>query len=605
MTEPSAARKARGLRRFGRLGLRGELLVLPPTALLLLLVLSSFTLLSYRSGLDLLAEERRDRAARLAAAAAAELASAGGAVSARELSRLAPQALGVALLDRRGVARVRTGTLSEDSPALPAGAQEIVGARGYGPNGRLPYSVVGIAPLGPAANRRFVRVDLEAAELGAQLRSSRVLAWVVLPANAAVLLLVLFFLRHSLSPFEKLLERARSLRDEGGGEVAGDDEVQFLLATFERALASLGAAHAGPSPGGGEEELEAISRTLTRSLDSGVLLLDAQGRVIALNEVGAELLDIEPPPSGTALRDALAERSALAEVLGEAAATGRGLRRKELPLATGDGPRTIGITLHPLRRDDGAVRGHLALFADLTESQRRARENHLTDSLERLGELAGGVAHELRNSLATLKGYLTLIDRAPEDESIRDYLTEIRREADHLQRVLEDFLAFARPGSVRLEEIALSELVRRAVADPALGGAVRWVGGEESRGPTIEGDRQLLERAVRNLLHNAVEAEREAGRLPAPEAWVEDAEGGASVLVADRGAGISPEMRERLFHPFATGRPGGVGLGLALSHRIVTLHGGSLVLEDQSGGGTRARIHLPYDASVTIRNDLD
>jgi signal transduction histidine kinase len=215
--------------------------------------------------------------------------------------------------------------------------------------------------------------------------------------------------------------------------------------------------------------------------------------------------------------------------------------------------------------------------------------------------MAGGVAHELRNSLATLRGYLTLIERRPDEESIADYLEEIRHEADHLERVLEDFLAFARPGTARFEELSLTQLAGRAAGDPSLAGMevrVRTVA--ETADVRLRGDAQLLERALRNLLHNAAQAEREAGGKGPIELAIEPGPEGIEMSIEDRGPGLPAEVRDRLFHPFATGRRGGVGLGLALAHRIVTLHGGRIRLEDRPGGGTRALLVFPSDTIVTV-----
>jgi signal transduction histidine kinase len=212
--------------------------------------------------------------------------------------------------------------------------------------------------------------------------------------------------------------------------------------------------------------------------------------------------------------------------------------------------------------------------------------------------MAGGVAHELRNGLATLRGYLTLIERRPAEESITDFLSEIRQEADHLERVLADFLSFARPGSARMQELSLTRLALRAAADPALEGLEVRVFGAE-REARLLGDPQLLERVLRNLLHNAAQAEREAGRGGPVDLRIELRAGGVELVIEDRGPGLPAEIRERLFHPFATGRRGGVGLGLALAHRIVVLHGGRIRLDDRPGGGTRAVLFFPYDTTVT------
>jgi signal transduction histidine kinase len=275
-------------------------------------------------------------------------------------------------------------------------------------------------------------------------------------------------------------------------------------------------------------------------------------------------------------------------------------------------------------------RGYLVLFVDLTEARRRSEQAHLAESLRQIGELAAGVAHELRNSLATLKGYLTLVERAGHGGgAVAEYVAEIRREADHLQRVLEDFLSFARPGTARLEEVDLYQVLARAAADPVLAGVPVRLAPRPPGALRLSGDPQLLERAFRNLLHNAAEATRaaapggvlaepdrspEPGSVPGsrppagashePAVEVAAAAGpeGLEVTVADRGAGVPEALRERLFQPFASGRPGGAGLGLALARRILVLHGGGLALEDRPGGGTVARVTLPAGEIVTEGN---
>jgi signal transduction histidine kinase len=580
-----------------RLGLRREVLILPPVALLLLVVLSTFTLFSYRNALELLAEERREEAARLARSVAARLAAAGGAgaAGARDLQDLAPGARGVALADADGEALVAVGDLPPVNLLAPLGGRTLDEPLGVGPDERLPDAVAGFAPLGRREARRYIRVDLAAGVLARQQRSLEVLTVAVLAINGALVLLVLFFLRHLLAPWETLIARARAM---GAGE-GGEDEVQFLLATFERALEAI----AGREEGRAEDDIAALERTLSASLQSGLLLLDREGAVLALNAVGAAMLGVETPEPGRPLAEVLAGQPELLEVLSAAVAEGRAPQRQECTVRAGRETLTVGLTMHPLRRGDGGVRGYLVLFADLTEVLRRAEESRLQESLARLGEMAGGVAHELRNGLATLRGYLTLIERRPDDEPLAGFLSEMRREADHLERVLQDFLAFARPGTARVQELSLRGLLLRAAADPALAGIEVRVHGDPAGDAVLRGDPQLLERVVRNLLHNAAQAEREAGRAGPVDVAFRLQPDGAEVAVEDRGPGLPPEVRARLFHPFATGRRGGVGLGLALAHRIVVLHGGRIRLEDRPGGGTRAVLFFPRDTIVTMGNE--
>ncbi len=568
-----------------RLGLRREVLILLPVALLLLVVLSTFTLLSYRNAISLLAAERQEEAARLARTVAERLAGE-PAPGAAELGHLAPNTRGVALLDAAGRPLAANGELPLSSLLSPVAGVRVSRPLGVGPQEDSDV-VSGFAPLAVREGGRFVRVDLAAGGLARQLRGLRILSAVVLTINGALVVLVVLFIRHLMAPFERLLERAREV----SRPTAGEGEIEFLVATFERALAGLAVTERRE-----EDDFADIERTLVASLQSGLLLLDREACVLATNSVGTELLGIGAFAPGIPVSELLRDQPEMSGLLSAAVLRGGGLQRQECTLRVGEATRILGLTLHPLRRDDGEPRGYLVLFADLTEARRRAEETRLSESLVWLSELAGGVAHELRNSLATLRGYLTLIDRRPADGSIADYLGEIRGEADHLQRVLEDFLSFARPGSARIQDVVLSPLLLRAAADPALAGFPVRVQGA-APGLRMRGDAQLIERVVRNLLHNAVQAEREAGGSGPVLVRVREEPDGLEIAVEDRGRGVNPEIRDRLFHPFVTGRAGGVGLGLALAQRIVILHRGRIRLEDREDGGTRAVIVFPSESA--------
>ncbi len=572
--------------RWPRLGLRREVLLLVPLAMLALVLLSAFSLIAYRNGIESLRQERQGEARRLAWQLAQRLADS-PTLSMASLRSAAPQARRVAVIDSDGRLVAGLGRFEGQDALAPLGGRPTEPAA-VGPGAAVPDAVAGFAPLRRGGRDLTLRVDLAADDLARQLGGLRILTWVALPLNLAVVALVFLFLRYLLRPFDTLLEQARRVESP---EPEGDDEIAFLVGTFERAVSAL-AGRQTPV----EAEIETLQRTLAPSLESGLLLLDRESGVLALNAMGRELLEVEEPAVGSPVEAALARHPELLEILRSAAASGQGAARQETDVRTAGGRRTLGLTVHALRRDDGAVRGFLVLFVDLTEVRRQAAEERLAEGLAQLGELAAGVAHELRNGLATLRGYLTLVERRPEDGTLADYLDEMRRESDHLVRVVEDFLTFASPESARVEPVELNALARRAAADPALGeGAVQVEAGDLGSA-RIRGDAALLERALKNLLHNAVRAEREGRDPVAVVCRVERQEEKLAIVVEDRGGGLPPEVRERLFQPFVTGRPDGVGLGLSLAHRIVGLHGGTLRLEDRENGGTRAVISFPADA---------
>ena len=218
-------------------------------------------------------------------------------------------------------------------------------------------------------------------------------------------------------------------------------------------------------------------------------------------------------------------------------------------------------------------------------------DSRVDESLRRVGEVAAGLAHELRNGLATIQGYASLMTRRSAGGDLED-LKALSREATHLERVVSDFLLFARPGHARSERFDLRDLLGRAAEDPALGAPVRLSPGEPL---FLQADRLLIDRAVRNLLRNAAEAERSTTNSAprAIEVSVDRSEEGWSLSIRDHGPGWPEALRSRLGEAFVSQRPGGVGLGLALAQRVARLHGGDLRFVDPEGGGAEVRLLLP------------
>lgn len=562
-----------------RVSFRREILILLPIALLLPLLLASFALFSYRNAVGQWLTQRQDQAL-AGASRVAEAISATGPPSSRRLRQAVPGAQWIAVLDGAGIHRVQAGA----PPAIDAARPKLTrpGEPRVLPVRDAPGHVVAVAPAQWNGDAYYAIVALASEGLNRQRESLRVLSWVVLATSGALALLTLFFLRHVVAPYDTLLARARQALP-GGEDPA--DEVGFLVASFEKGLEAL-------QKGGEADEVATVERLLGPSLESGLLLIGRDGDVLAVNELGARLLGLRGPELPLPLADLLAPHPELYRLIAGTVSEERSINRREIHIDLDGERRTLGLGVHPLRRENGPPRAFLVLFADLTESSVKAREENLATSLAHVGEMAAGVAHEMRNGLATIRGYLTLAERGPDDESLADYLADLRRESDHLQRVLEDFLTFARPGTTRLERLDLAAVAHRAAADPALASPAIRVDAPAGTA-IIHGDRQLLERAVRNLLENAAQAQRAAGSAQPLRVDLESDGRSARLLIRDRGAGIPPELREKVFQPFVTGRDDGIGLGLALAHRIVTLHGGTLRLEDRPDGGTRAVLSLP------------
>jgi signal transduction histidine kinase len=568
-------------------GLRRETPLLLAGALAVFVALEGFTLLGYRGAIERFASDRRAEAESIAARIARE-AQRRGHGRIEELAPLAPPGSGLALFDAQGTVLDAIGFAQPPTLAV-AGLtpQTQSGAAAVGPLPGEEAPIVALAPFVAGGVRRYVRLDLATPALAAERRGLAWLTPAVLGLSVGAALVVLLFLRALSRPYEALLARAR----EAGAPVDGRDELAGLVATFDRALAALAPGRSG---------LDGLREALGSDLDGGFLLLDREGTLLAATPAAAELLDLPALETGAPVARALADRPELAALLERTVRGGEPLPRGAVRIERrdhGEREATLGVTAEPLRGEGGRPRGWLVVVADLTEIERHAARERLAEGLAQLGELSAGVAHELRNSLATLSGWVALARRSDLPEGAAEALAEIARETEQISRVVADFLAFARPGTRRLDTLELAAVVARAAADPRLedpGVKVRTAGAAP-----FTGDAELLERALRNLLLNAVEAQRTAGRsepvVLALGARGEDWE----ITVDDRGGGLPEEVRAHLFEPFTSGRAGGAGLGLALARRIVVLHGGSLSLEDLEGGGTRARMLLPRVQIVT------
>jgi two-component system sensor histidine kinase PilS (NtrC family) len=258
-----------------------------------------------------------------------------------------------------------------------------------------------------------------------------------------------------------------------------------------------------------------------------------------------------------------------------------------------------------------------AIFNDISDQKRIETLRLRAERLEGVAELSASLAHEIKNPLASIRSACEQLSRSSftgDDEKTLTHL--VMRESDRLSRLLSEFLDFARVRVARRETLDVGQLAAHAVglamAHPDRPEGVRVecvVNGDEF---VVEGDDDLLHRAVFNLLLNAIQASPEQGevRLEVATATADQldigntfASGGVALSVSDSGAGIPDELRDRLFDPFFTTRPGGSGLGLAVVQRAIDAHRG-LVFVDSGLSGTRFTIVLPRVAPAARRSPV-
>lgn len=350
---------------------------------------------------------------------------------------------------------------------------------------------------------------------------------------------------------------------------------------------------------------------ILQNIKSGIISISEAGELLFANAaatelLGADLLSRYGTPIIETVRGVAPE---LAAALLRAAGEGVGAMRTEGTLRRGADTVPLGVTTTTTEHDTPpGARTITAIFQDISD-QKRLEQLHLrAQRLEAVTELSASLAHEIKNPLASIRSAVEQMSARPaatDDERTLGAL--IVRESDRLSRLLSEFLDFARVRVTKQEPVDMAGVVRGAArlaeANPGRARDASVVVEIAGAPLIVNGDEDLLHRAVFNLTLNALQATRPgttvmvtaaiAGRDRVPRGVVALEDGAIVIDVADSGAGIPESVRDRLFEPFTTTKPGGSGLGLAISHRAIEAHRG-VVLVDTSDRGTRFSVLLPH-----------
>jgi two-component system, NtrC family, sensor histidine kinase PilS len=251
----------------------------------------------------------------------------------------------------------------------------------------------------------------------------------------------------------------------------------------------------------------------------------------------------------------------------------------------------------------GGPKGFLITFQDVTEIKKLERDARMQQRLAAVGEMAAGIAHEIRNPLASMSGSIQILRHELPLSSEQEQLMDIvLRESERLNTTIRSFLAYARP-----QRFAIARFdVRRVLNDTALllrnsaevGDGHRIDVEVPAEALWYEADEGQIKQIVWNLATNGVRAMPNGGRLLLSAA-LEPASEGVVITVRDEGIGIPPEELDGMFQPFHGSFAKGSGLGLAIVHRIVTDYHGEIQVSSRQGAGTTVSVRLPAGAAVT------
>jgi signal transduction histidine kinase len=258
------------------------------------------------------------------------------------------------------------------------------------------------------------------------------------------------------------------------------------------------------------------------------------------------------------------------------------------------GHQPVGVRCSPLHETNGAVIGHVLVMEDLREQRRLAEQVRRAERLASLGQLAGGLAHEVRNPLSIVRATAQLLKQKLSDRhDLREHTEILVSEVDRIDRLVGELLRYAHPRAAQPAPLHVPAFVTElatAFTSYAAQHDVRFQVDVDNDIPLVHADREPLRQALLNVLINAVQAAGDGGSVRL-RAYV--AEERVCFSVWDSGTGIPPAIRSRIFDPFFTTRTDGTGMGLAMVARVVSDHAGTIAVHDAPAGGTEVVLYLP------------
>jgi two-component system, NtrC family, sensor histidine kinase PilS len=350
------------------------------------------------------------------------------------------------------------------------------------------------------------------------------------------------------------------------------------------------------------KQLRVDTDRILEHMSSGVLVVDSRGRILTANPTAEQILGVDKNDV-TGLQVEAAFETLMPEFAGEilrALETEQGRLRHEITVKKHDHSELpLGLSITLLKDEGGIKRGVIVVFKDLTDVRAMEERMRKADRLAAIGELSAGIAHEIRNPLASISGSIEMLYHELELSGDDKRLMQlVMQESDRLNRIINDFLEFARLRPPTRRPVCVSKCLGDVLTLLGNNPVVKSGVDIEVRTPSdlvVEFDEEQMRQVMLNLAINACEAMGGSGKLVIETK--KTADGGARIDFQDEGCGIGDEVRAHLFEPFFSTKEGGTGLGLAIANKIVEAHGGRIEARNRTGGGAEFSVVFPMRTS--------
>jgi signal transduction histidine kinase len=413
------------------------------------------------------------------------------------------------------------------------------------------------------------------------------------------LVCIAWLLRGLLRPYNQLVGEAERAPVLHSGKP--QNEAAFVLETFQSVVAQLQSqqqelerltAQASQRA----DSAERFSERIVASMPTGLIAFDLSGKATVANPPAHALFDQRAGLEGEHFRAIFENIPALADMVQACLDGGRLFRREEVEATGSASTKRLGATIAPINPSESGSQGALCLITDITEVTQLREQVALKRNLESLGEMSAGLAHEFKNAMAALHGYAQFLQNTDHDERGKAAAEALLQEVRSLSDMITSFLNFARPQTLQFEDISIHELINECARElkPQLTERNVELNMHLAKSDLqVRADARMLRQALLNLLRNAAEAIPDGQAVREVSVTQSTEDDWILISIHDSGPGIDSSDLQNIFIPFFTTKSGGHGVGLALAHRVITEHGGTLTVANAPAGGATFTVRLP------------